>query len=307
MNPTEFAPSEPPPGSRRYVYDGDLSRAVRVALATSRPLLLRGAPGSGKTTLARDVARQLGRAYYQQVVTSRTEARDLEWTFDAVRRLADAQLRGDRGRVARLANYVDPQVLWWGFDPVSAARRGGASVGAGSDPGDSFGEAPSPTRPTVVLIDEIDKAEPEVANDLLEPFDVGGFTVAETRFPVTRRRDVFLVVTTNDERDLPGAFLRRCIVHEIRRPGAEVLAAIARAHFDDTVARDTALAVAQRLDALAAQARARRLREPGVAEFLDALRACRDLRVAPGSDEWEPVTRLALWKHRRADDGGDAP
>jgi len=306
MIATDFAPDAPAPGSGRYVYDADLQRAVRVALATGRPLLLRGAPGCGKTTLARDVARRLGRVYYQQVVTSRTEARDLEWGFDAVRRLADAQLRGDRGRVARLANYVEPRVLWWGFDPASAARRGGGSTGA-SDPGEFFGEAPSPERAAVVLVDEIDKAEPEVANDLLEPFDTNGFTVAETRFAVKKQRDVFLVVTTNDERDLPGAFLRRCIVQEIHRPGAAALGAIADAHFAGAVTADLVAAVASALDRLAAQARERRLREPGVAEFLDALRACNELGVAPGSPEWEPVTRLALWKHRRGDDGGDAP
>lgn len=265
-------------GTDTYVATRDLTLAVNAAIALQRPLLIKGEPGTGKTLLAEEVARALGMPLFQWHVKSTTKAQQGLYEYDAVSRLRDSQL-GDP-RVEDISHYIVHGVLWQAFEC---------------------------DEPSVVLIDEIDKAEPEVANDLLEPFDVGGFTVAETRFPVTRRRDVFLVVTTNDERDLPGAFLRRCIVHEIRRPGAEALAAIARAHFDDTVARDTALAVAQRLDVLAAQARARRLREPGVAEFLDALRACRDLGVAPGSDEWEPVTRLALWKHRRGDDGGDAP
>jgi MoxR-like ATPase len=293
-------PAEPERGG--YVFGPELVRAVRVALATGRPLLLRGAPGSGKTTLARSVAALLDADYYQEVVTSRTEARDLEWRFDAILRLAETQLEGRRARVAQAANYVEPKALWWGFDPASALRRGGGADSDAADPLRDRGGS-RPGRNAVVLIDEIDKAEPEVANDLLEPFDVKQFTVAESGAVVTAARQVFLVVTTNEERDLPSAFLRRCVVHELRPPGAGLLARIAHSHFGTAVDDKGVQAMIGRLAALAEEARPLRLRAPGTAEFLDALRAIRALgAAAPESEEWKAITRLAMWKHRRADD-----
>src|SRR5215471_15497272 len=101
-------PENPSESSKEYVYSPGLIRAVRVALAVERPLLLRGAPGCGKTSLAKDIARRLGADYYQEVVTSRTEARDLEWTFDSVLRLSETQIETRRYRVAHASNYVEP-------------------------------------------------------------------------------------------------------------------------------------------------------------------------------------------------------
>jgi MoxR-like ATPase len=295
----EFTPPADPTG-KGYVYDAALIRAIRVALATARPLLLRGAPGCGKTTLARDVARQLRADYYYEVVTSRTEARDLEWRFDAVLRLAEAQIADRRERVAHAGNYVEPRALWWGFDPAGARLRGGGADSPAVDPlatETSIGS--DPDRPAVILIDEIDKAEPEVANDLLEPFDVATFTVAETGTPVGRKRDVFLVVTTNEERDLPAAFLRRCVVHELERPAAPILRKIAASHFGDRLAVTLVDKMIERIDQLAAEAKPLRLRAPGTAEFIDALEACRALGIEPaeGNHEWTAITRLAMWKH----------
>jgi MoxR-like ATPase len=305
FEPLRFQPPAVPERGG-YVFGPELVRAVRVALATARPLLLRGAPGSGKTTLARSVAALLGADYYQEVVTSRTEARDLEWRFDAILRLAETQIEAKRGRVEQAANYVEPKALWWGFDPESALGRGGGADTQAADPLRGRGGS-SPDRNAVVLIDEIDKAEPEVANDLLEPFDVKQFTVAESGAVVTAARQVFLVVTTNEERDLPSAFLRRCVVHELRPPAAKLLARIAQSHFGTALDDAGVAAMIGRLQELADEAAPLRLRAPGTAEFLDALRATRALEAAaPDSDEWKAITRLAMWKHRRPESDADA-
>jgi len=316
IDPKRFALVDDPT-AQGYVYGAELVRAIRVALATERPLLLRGAPGTGKTTMARDFARNLlgdhgqpaGADYYQEVVTSRTEARDLEWRFDTILRLAETQLEAKRARVELAENYIEPRALWWAFNPETAkargARPGKPAEHAADDPIEG---GSSKRRPAVVLIDEIDKAEPEVANDLLEPFDVKTFRVAETGAVVTRQRDVVLVVTTNDERDLPAAFLRRCVVHELTRPGPETLKKIARSHFGTALDDPGVAQMIERVGSLAREAAKQNLREPGIAEFLDALRAIRVL--APGNDagltpeqqkqEWDAITRLAMWKHPRA-------
>jgi MoxR-like ATPase len=300
IDPKRFAPLEG--DDAKYIYNPALLRAIRVALATNRPLLLRGAPGTGKTTLARDVAASLldkagarGADYYEEVITSRTEARDLEWRFDAILRLAETNVPGKRDRVELADNYVEPRALWWAFDPESARLRGSTARAADNAPDDPMMGGSSKQRPAVVLIDEIDKAEPEVANDLLEPFDVKRFRVAETRALVEQQREVFLVVTTNEERDLPQAFLRRCIVFELEMPNDDVLMKIARAHFKTDLDDPAVLAVLAQVRKLAGEATKANVRAPGIAEFIDALRAVRTL--APPKDEWDAITRLAMWKH----------
>jgi MoxR-like ATPase len=313
IDPKRFTPADDPT-QQGYVYGPDLRRAIRVALATERPLLLRGAPGTGKTTMARDFAKNLldadgqvaGADYYQEVVTSRTEARDLEWRFDTILRLAETQLAAKRERVELAENYVEPRALWWAFNPDTARARGARPGKPADSPADDpIAGGSSKHRPAVVLIDEIDKAEPEVANDLLEPFDVQTFRVAETGAVVTRQREVVLVVTTNDERDLPAAFLRRCVVHELARPEPPTLKKIARSHFGTEIEDPGVVQMIKRVESLASEAAAANLREPGIAEFLDALRAIRVLAPDQTADwdaerkkqEWDAITRLAMWKH----------
>ena len=106
-----------------YVYSEDVRFAVQIALAAARPLLVRGDPGTGKSTLAASIARILGWRYYETVITSRVQARDLQWSFDAVRRLADAEAK-DLDKSLGLFPYVEPEVLWWAFNPRSARHRG---------------------------------------------------------------------------------------------------------------------------------------------------------------------------------------
>lgn len=274
-----------------YVYDDDLRLAVRIALATDRPLLLRGPPGCGKSTLAEDVAVRLRRRYYEHVVSSRTEARDLLWRFDAVRRLGDAH--SNKG-VTNVGLYVDPGALWWAFDPESAGRHGLA----GDEPGaaDPTGVPAEPGAAAVVLLDEIDKADPDFPNDLLVPIGAKRFRVSDLDLPVSARHDTLIVVTTNEERDLPQAFLRRCIVHVLPRPKVDHLRKIIAAHFPGA---DGALVkeVLAQFEKIAAEASSQSLRPPGTAELLDTVRACVEMGLGPRSPEWHAVTRATLWKH----------
>jgi len=291
----------------------DIDLAVRVMLATGRPLLLRGDPGSGKSSLAAYFARQRGWRYYEHVVTSRTQARDLLWTFDSVRRLADAEVHR-RGAELNDYDYVEPGVLWWAFARDSALRRGAPEGVSLSKP------AVEPDEPTnsarsedhaVVLIDEIDKADPDMPNGLLVPLGSNEFVVSETGTvigPAARAGQAgsagrrVVIITTNEERALPQAFLRRCVVLWLPSPGPDRLVAIAQAHLtvyektftpaDESLAQALAAELIDLRGAAAQQA----LRAPSTAEYLDALRACRTLNISVGSSEWNRLRNLILLK-----------
>lgn len=276
-------PLVPPPAAREhvgdraaasaYVYDENLVLAVNVALVTRRPLLLRGRPGTGKSSLARNVAMHLHRRFYPHTVSSRTQARDLLWTVDDVARLSDAAsgTAGDRSR------YVVPGVLWWAFDSAGAGRRGLAEPAEMPPPDPNEGEPGAPQ--AVVLLDEIDKADPDVPNDLLEP--LGLYRFHDQQGAVVAAADAPLVVlTTNEERDLPKAFLRRCVVHTLSPPTVDRLVAIAIVHLGDTgreLYEDIAL--------WTSEARG----DVSTAEFLDAVTAARTLDVGPGHPRWREV------------------
>ncbi len=289
-----------------YVYTPRTILALNVALATDRPLLISGEPGSGKSTLARNVAAVAGRWYYKETVTSRTRASDLLWTFDSLRRLSDAStpdqpLLGKR-------YYVDPGTLWWAFDPSSASQRGTSDKieepHRPRDPGVRRGQASGDR--AVVLLDEIDKADPDVPNDLLEPFDLASFTVRETNDSVTATRDVLLILTTNGERELPPAFLRRCVTLTLEPPDEEWFVRIAnRRHGEasEKLHRDVAGEVVK-LRSAAARAG---MRQPSTGEYLDALAACRELGITPRSGVWKEVVKTVLWKHDREPDTDHTP
>src|SRR5258708_27301369 len=154
-------------GDRRdgevYIYNDRIVLAVNVAIATGRPLLVRGPSGSGKSSLAKNVARLLKRRYYEDVISSATQARDLLWKFDTVAQLADAS----RGQQYEVARYIDPGVLWWAFDRGSATRRGFPEESA-----PALAKDPSPLEGSdaaVLLLDEIDKADPGAPNNRLVP------------------------------------------------------------------------------------------------------------------------------------------
>src|SRR5882762_4947543 len=189
-------------GSESYVPTDDLTLAVNAAVTLQRPLLVKGEPGTGKTRLAQEVAQSLGRPYYEWHVKSTTKAQQGLYEYDAVSRLRDSQL-GD-ARVHDIANYILKGSLWECFD--------------------------SETQP-VLLIDEIDKADIEFPNDLLRELDQMAFYVYETRQTVTARNRPLLIITPNNEKELPDAFLRRCFFHYIRFPDRETMQKIIDVHF----------------------------------------------------------------------------
>jgi MoxR-like ATPase len=261
-----------PLGDRRdggvYVYSETIILAINVALAIGRPLLVHGPSGSGKSSLARSIACEMSWRYYEHVVSSRTQARDLLWQFDSIKRLSDAhvkQLRPD-------AAYVNPGVLWWAFDRESARARGVAmdnSIGIPTaiDPcKDSTHER------AVVLIDEIDKADPDVPNDLLVPLGSFEFSVPEIDDPVKAVHPPLVVITSNEERELPKAFVRRCVPLRIEQPDAGQLIKVAKAHFGDghvRLYRSIARSALKKSEWDETQGRS-----TNAAEFLDAVRAC---------------------------------
>jgi MoxR-like ATPase len=266
-----------------YVYSDDLVLAVNAALATQRPLLLRGTPGSGKSTLAADAAHALGREYLDEVITSRTTATDLQWRFDTVGRLSDAT--ADPASARDRAKYVQRGVLWRAYEKAADGRG------------------------AVVLLDEIDKADPDVPNDLLVAIGEGEFVVTDLEPPrrIIRERDVLVVITTNGERELAPAFLRRCVSLTLDDPSKDArrmldivnlhLARYARTRNKaiPELGEDALATFVARVEELA-PAVGSLGRRPGTAEILDALKAAYDLGIAPGTSDWKTLTRVLLYK-----------
>ena len=186
----------------RYVATDDLSMAVAAAVTLGRPLLIKGEPGTGKTQLAEEIAEFLGRPLYEWHVKSTTKAQQGLYEYDAVSRLRDSQL-GDP-RVHDINHYIVKGRLWEAFT--------------------------SDVQP-VLLIDEIDKADIEFPNDLLRELDRMEFYVYETRELVRARHRPIIVITSNNEKELPDAFLRRCFFHYIRFPDADTMRRIVDVHF----------------------------------------------------------------------------
>jgi len=189
-------------GTDTYVATDDLTLAVNAALTLERPLLIKGEPGTGKTMLAEEVARALGRPLLQWHIKSTTKAHQGLYEYDAVSRLRDSQL-GDE-KVRDITNYIVRGVLWQAF---------------------------ASPEPVVLLIDEIDKADIEFPNGLLRELDRMEFHVYETRETVRAVHRPLVIITSNNEKDLPDAFLRRCFFHYIRFPEKETMERIVGVHY----------------------------------------------------------------------------
>jgi MoxR-like ATPase len=286
----------PDGGSGSYEYSDQIELAINVALAAGRPLLVRGKPGTGKSSLAASVASLLSWRFYTTTVSSRTTARDLLWTFDTVARLADAQAGPDQ--IRHRAAYLSPGPLWWAFNPESARWRGVAAPDRDATQGLRPALDPSPPARdrdrAVVLIDEIDKADPDVPNDLLVPLGSFQFTTDDGQVVVAEHLPL-VIITTNEERDLPKAFLRRCVILALEVPDRDRLASIARRHFPDTTDNqlDPLLAEYERITR---DRVSRGEQPPSVAELLDALAACRNLGSTVGADRWPAMAKLLLDK-----------
>ena len=225
-------------GTDRYVAPPELAVAVNAAVTLERPLLVKGEPGTGKTELARQVAASLGMPIIEWHVKSTTKAQQGLYEYDAVSRLRDSQL-GDQ-RVHEVANYIRKGKLWQAFEA---------------------------DRKTVLLIDEIDKADIEFPNDLLQELDRMEFHVYETGETIRARHRPVVVITSNNEKELPDAFLRRCFFHYIRFPEADTLKTIVELHY------------------------------PGLKPALldEALRQFLDLRDVPGLKKKPSTSELLDW------------
>ncbi|CAM3839402.1 AAA family ATPase [Paracoccus yeei] len=232
-----------------YVVPPDLAVAVNAAITLERPLLVKGEPGTGKTELARQVATSLGLPIIEWNVKSTTRAQQGLYEYDAVSRLRDSQL-GD-GRVHDIANYIRKGKLWQAF------------------------EAPGKV---VLLIDEIDKADIEFPNDLLQELDRMEFHVYETGETIRARHRPVVVITSNNEKELPDAFLRRCFFHYIRFPDAETLQKIVEVHFPRLKPRLLDEALTQFLELRAVQGLKKK---PSTSELLDWLKLILAEDLAP--------------------------
>jgi len=189
-------------GTSSYVATDDLMMAVNAAVTLQRPLLVKGEPGTGKTQLAIEVSKALKRPYFEWHIKSTTKAQQGLYEYDAVSRLRDSQL-GD-ARVKDIANYIVKGRLWECFDSET---------------------------PPVLLIDEIDKADIEFPNDLLRELDRMAFDVYETHKTINAKHRPAIIITSNNEKELPDAFLRRCFFHYIRFPDKDTMQKIVDVHF----------------------------------------------------------------------------
>ncbi|HEY1562783.1 MAG TPA: MoxR family ATPase [Caulobacteraceae bacterium] len=225
-------------GTSDYVATDDLKIAVNAAIALERPLLIKGEPGTGKTVLAYEIAKALDAPLITWHIKSTTKAQQGLYEYEAVTRLRDSQL-GDE-RVKDVANYIKRGKLWDAFD--------------------------SDTRP-VLLIDEIDKADIEFPNDLLQELDRMEFYVYETDETIRAKVRPVVVITSNNEKELPDAFLRRCFFHYIRFPGDETMREIIEVHY------------------------------PGIKQKLvsEALRIFYDMRKVPGLKKKPSTSELLDW------------
>ena len=225
-------------GTKDYVATEDLKVAVNAAVALERPLLIKGEPGTGKTVLAYEIAKALNAELITWHIKSTTKAHQGLYEYDAVTRLRDSQLGEERVKDVR--NYIKKGKLWEAFE--------------------------APVRP-VLLIDEIDKADIEFPNDLLQELDRMEFYVYETDETISAKVRPIIIITSNNEKELPDAFLRRCFFHYIRFPEAEVMQEIVDVHF------------------------------PGIKEKLvaEAMRIFYDMRKVPGLKKKPSTSELLDW------------
>ena len=244
-------------GTSRYIASDELKHAVNVAVALARPLLVRGEPGTGKTLLAENLAEALGLPLIRWHVKSTTKARDGLYVYDTVARLHDSRFGGDGHDVRDIAKYIK-------LGPLGEALA-------------------APSR-VVLLIDEIDKADIEFPNDLLHEIDAMKFRIDETGKEIAATERPIVIITSNNEKELPDAFLRRCVFHYIQFPSRELMQEIVRVHHPDITDKvlDNALEVFFGL-----RSTPRLRKKPSTSELVDWIAALRRGGLAPAAIEKE--------------------
>ncbi|MGD0961921.1 MAG: MoxR family ATPase [Methylomonas sp.] len=266
-----------------YLLDERSAYALEMALATQRPLLVKGEPGMGKSFLARAAAAKLNRQFIAEVININTEGQDLLWRFDPVARLNDAHA-GMKGDELNPKNYLNPGVLWWAFCSKTAQEQYDVCRHKVYKPQTVNEDARG--NGAVLLIDEIDKAEPSLPNSLLEVLGNRGFEVPllEDSVGYAGHTAPLVIITTNDERELPPAFMRRCLVLHLTVADNDYenwLLERANVHYNDSacgkeIKRLAAQQLIQDREAAAKQG----LIKPGLAEYLDLFQALNEMTPA---------------------------
>ncbi|MFM2057421.1 MAG: hypothetical protein RLY71_1806 [Pseudomonadota bacterium] len=294
-----------PRSVHRFEADRRAVTALRAAEACGRPLLVRGSPGVGKSQLARAAAQEGKRPFVSAVIDSRTQAHDLMWRLDAVRRLGDAQVLQGGQTLRPESDYIEPQALWWALDWKTAAERtdhyrkaAGLEAAKRVVPKDW---QPDNGRAPVLLLDEIDKADPDLPNALLEVLANGGFRLpfAGEAVKADYRRRPLVIITTNEERELPQAFLRRCLILTLELPKTEnefVQYMVAMGLRHQPLWQGNCLVMeqaAQRLWGRRVEAQRRQDYQPGTAEYLDLVSALANLWPGQAAEQERQLDLLA--------------